>query len=769
MSAVTTLEKKKEKTIKEGVAEQVVDIKSGNEMAALSANHINFHVMGYYPITPSTQVPEELDRMKADGEHEIVMIPGDGEHGAAGSCYGASVGGGRVYNVTAANGLMYAMEQLPVQSGTRYSMLLNIACRSISGPLDIKCDHSDVMYALNSGWLIMMAKDPQRVYDFNIIGLKWAELEDVRLPVMVAYDGFFTSHQLRRVQYFKDKKTVQEFLGPFKPMITAVEPDKPVTIGPYMNEPDLINNKMQTHLAMVAASKRINEVFEEYGRLSGRYYSVIEKYKMEDAEVAIFILNSAYDTATQAVDNLRAQGKKVGAMSLNVIRPFPADEVREALKNVKVLVVCDRQDSYGSWGGNMTHEIKSALKDDPDNKTYVISRVWGIGGRDFYIEEAEELLGQGFQALQDKNAVPRFDYFGATPGDPEYKPMNLWTPIKKEESSPGIIKVEKDPESGKLKVKGVNLRALTKMPERIVPGHGACPGCGIFPSVGTFLKGIEGYVVMLWHTGCGMVVTTGYPYTSFRTTYIHNLFQNGAATMSGLVEMYHERQRRGEIPRDQEITFIMVTGDGGNDIGMGPTIGAAIRNHHFIILEYDNHGYQNTGAQLSFTSPPYMITSTSNVGPKQVGKQIFHKDTPQIMAATHIPYVFTACEVNPTDLIKKAAKAQWYARNEGLVFGKLLSFCPLSWRCEPRKAKQVLQLAVDSCFFPLYEVEHGITTLNYDPEAKGKKVPVIEWAKAMGRARHLAKPEYKEYIERFQAEVDRRWNRLKAMAEHPLL
>ena len=164
-----------------------------------------------------------------------------------------------------------------------------------------------------------------------------------------------------------------------------------------------------------------------------------------------------------------------------------------------------------------------------------------------------------------------------------------------------------------------------------------------------------------------------------------------------------------------------------------------------------------------------MITSTSNVGPKQVGKQIFHKDTPQIMAATHIPYVFTACEVNPTDLIKKAAKAQWYARNEGLVFGKLLSFCPLSWRCEPRKAKQVLQLAVDSCFFPLYEVEHGITTLNYDPEAKGKKVPVIEWAKAMGRARHLAKPEYKEYIERFQAEVDRRWNRLKAMAEHPLL
>ncbi|MCX7766258.1 MAG: thiamine pyrophosphate-dependent enzyme [Candidatus Sumerlaeia bacterium] len=217
------------------------------------------------------------------------------------------------------------------------------------------------------------------------------------------------------------------------------------------------------------------------------------------------------------------------------------------------------------------------------------------------------------------------------------------------------------------------------------------------------------------------------------------------------------------------ITFIMVTGDGGHDIGMGMSIGAAIRNHRFILLEYDNQGYQNTGAQLSFTSPPYMITSTSNLGPAQVGKQIFHKDTPQIMAATHIPYVFTAAEVNPTDLIRKAAKAQWYVRNEGMVFGKLLSYCPLSWRCEPRKAKEIIQLAIDCCYHPLYEVEHGKTTINYDPEAKGKKIPVIEWAKSMGRSRHLANPEYREYAERLQAEVDRRWRRLKAMHESPIL
>jgi len=140
------------------------------------------------------------------------------------------------------------------------------------------------------------------------------------------------------------------------------------------------------------------------------------------------------------------------------------------------------------------------------------------------------------------------------------------------------------------------------------------------------MKGLKGFVVVLFHTGCGMVVTTGYPYTSFKITYIHNLFQNGAATVSGVVEMFAERQRRGEIPAEEEITFLMVTGDGGNDIGMGPTIGAALRNHHMIVLEYDNEGYMNTGNQLSYCTPLGHATSTSHVGRAQKGKKTHHKD-----------------------------------------------------------------------------------------------------------------------------------------------
>ena len=151
-------------------------------MAALSAKHIDFHLMGYYPITPSTEIAELLDEMKAAGEHDIVMVPADGEHGAAGICYGAATGGGRVFNATSSQGLLYSLEQLPVQSGTRFPMLLDLATRAISGPLDIRGDHSDVYYALNTGWLIFMARDPQAVYDMNLIALRIAERADVRLP-----------------------------------------------------------------------------------------------------------------------------------------------------------------------------------------------------------------------------------------------------------------------------------------------------------------------------------------------------------------------------------------------------------------------------------------------------------------------------------------------------------------------------------------------------------------------------------------------------------
>ena len=748
------------------MVEQTVVYDSGNELAAYAAKQINYHMMGYFPITPSTQIAEHLDLLKSAGLHDVKLIPGDGEHGAAGICYGGTVAGGRVFNATSANGLLYALEQFPVQSGTRMPMVLNLACRTVSGPLSIKGDHSDIMYTLNTGWITLYAQTPQAVYDMNIIGLKVAE--KALLPIIIGFDGFFTSHQKRCTYVITHDEDVQGFVGEYHPPYSALDVEHPATFGSYMNEPDLINNKYQLHLAMEESRDIIDDVFKEFGDLTGRYYTAVESYKMEDAEAALFILGSSYGTAKVAVDELREAGKKVGVFTINAIRPWPKEGIYDAVKNIKALMIADRQDSYGAGGGNMSLEVKATLQ-DYKMAIDTASRVYGLSGKDFYVSDAKVLLEEAYAMSQNKQ-ITKFDYFGQYPGKEGYNPHQYFKPLTLEEQSPGITTVTENEETGKITVKGGIPIQSTKMPKRIVGGHGACPGCGIFTNLNILLKGIEGYVVLLFQTGCGMVTSTCYPKTAFRTTYVHNLFQNGAPTLSGIVEMYHEKQRRGEIPQDEKITFIMVTGDGGLDIGMGSAIGAALRNHGMIIFEYDNAGYMNTGYQLSYQTPKGAKTSTSHVGPAQKGKETFTKDSPQIFAATNIPYIATVAETNPTDFMKKAAKAQYYANHHGMAFMKAVSVCPLNWGHQPREALKIMEAAVNSCYHPLYEVEEGITALSYNPEKNNKKVPISEFYKLMARTKHIAmSPQYAEILEATQTEIDRRWERIKAKAEHPLL
>lgn len=795
---------------------------SGNELAAYAAKQINYHVMGYYPITPSTQIAENLDLMGAEGLHQVKLIAAEGEHSAAGICYGASAGGGRVFNATSANGLLYALEQFPVQSGTRMPMVMNVACRTVSGPLCIKGDHSDVMYLLNTGWIILFADSPQMVYDFNLLALKLAE--KVSLPVAVAFDGFFTSHQKQKCFVFSDDKTVQDYVGPKltrdNPEISAfarenttgencfysvLDLEHPISVGSYMNEPDIINNRYQLSLAMEEAYRKLPSMFEEFFLLSGRKLDFVTGYRHEDADILLFILGSSYHTAMVAVDRLREQGVAAGVVTLHVLRPFPAEELRRFCGNAKIIIAADRQDSYGAGGGNMSLELKAALQDLPEAEHHikVISRIYGLGGKDFYVEDALAL----FEEAVSGNAKT-FDYYGVTPGTEENasskktedtdlfqlphegdntsachkqadsdtttssachaKQPKYFAPLTEKDTVRSITTCSFDPEQGKMVVKGGLLKDATAMPKRLAPGHGACPGCGIPVNLNLLLMGIEGNVVLLFQTGCGMVVTTAYPKTAFRVPYLHNLFQNGAATLSGLVEVFHERQRRGEYP-EGDITFIMVSGDGGMDIGMGSAIGTALRNHRLILFEYDNGGYMNTGYQLSYSTPMGAKSSTSHLGSAQYGKTFFHKDMPEIMAATHLPYVATVSESNPGDFIRKAAKAAAYAKEFGTAYVKAISACPLNWGDNPKTERKVISAAVDCCYFPLYEVERGITTLTYDPENNHKKIPVAEWLGMMGRTKHLAKAEYASIAEEIQAEVDRRFARLKAKAEHPLL
>ncbi|HET9704510.1 MAG TPA: thiamine pyrophosphate-dependent enzyme [Vicinamibacterales bacterium] len=752
-----------------GAARQKTDFRSGNEAAALAAKDIGFHVMGYFPITPSTEVAENLARMQADGEHETMMIAGDGEHGAAGICYGAALGGGRVLNATSSQGLLYSLEQLPVQAGTRVPMVLNVAARTVSGPLDIRGDHSDLYFALNTGWIILCARDPQAVYDLNFAAVRIGEHPDVRLPVMVCYDGFVTSHQKRRIQLLDDPDRVRAFLGTRPDFPTPFDMAHPRTFGPYMNDPDLINNKVQLSRAMDAARLVIPDVFAELELLTGRSFAVLDSYGMDDAEAAVVLINSAAETAKDVADEHRARGERVGVLSPNVLRPFPSRLIRHALENVAAVTVGDRADSYGAGGGNLSLEVRAALQEDRRNRTLVVSRIYGLGGKDFDAADARVFFNEALTAAANGEVTTPFAYHGATAGQ-RGRAANPGLPPIPSDATRGMAHVTRDASTGGLSVELEPIWKMTEVPSRIAPGHGACPGCGYFPTFHQISRVLEGDIVVLYQTGCAMVVTTGYPSTAHRINYVHNLFQNGAATLSGLVEMYHERVRRGELPAAaEEPTFVMISGDGGMDIGMGAALGTAHRNHRLMILEYDNQGYMNTGAQLSYSTPFGHRTSTSEVGRAGAGKRYHHKDTAQIFASCHLPYVFTASEGYPEDLMRKVAKAQWYARREGLVYGKILSFCPLNWRTTDDAAEPVLQSAIDTCFFPLYEVEHGHTTLTYDPEASGRRKPVTEWLSLMGKTRHLAKGAHPEMVQGIQDEVDRRWRRLKAMHDHPEL
>ncbi len=733
------------------MVKQIPVIANGNEAVARAIIDIGYEVEGYYPITPSSDAGEEVSKAVAAGKTDLSFVIGTSELAVAGIVTGVAAAGGRAVDVTSANGLLLKMEELPAISGLGFPMVMNIATRDVSAPLNIKNGHSDLAAVLGVGWLIFMAPTVQASYDMNIIALKAAEA--VLLPAFVAYDGFHTSHGTRRINVFANQDEVRQFIGPKPKYPNILDVKNPHTLGPYMND-DLINTKVVLDEKMKKAYEILPSIFKEFGDLTGRYYSFTEVYGSDEPDATLVALNSAGEAAKVSVDDMTAEGKKVRLVVPTVLRPYPEKELVEAVGNAKNIVVAERVSQYGA-GNYLANEIGASLQ-KIGNKSTIISRTYGIGGLNFLPEDGVHMfeIGLAYPNVPEDEKTVR-GYHGAWAGDPDYKPVQTIDALTTEETT-----LNKDLER-------VNLKKLAEMPTRIEK-HSACPGCGIFTNLNLFLRGIDGHVVLLFNTGCGMVVTTGFPLTSFKVPYFHNLFHNGSSTATGIVEMYHRLRAKGEI--DEEITFVVVSGDGGDDIGMDQVIGAALRNDPFIMLEYDNKGYMNTGGQLCYTGFKGQRNSNAHVGPGQRGKLQHHKDIIDILRGTNAPYLFQAAESNARDMIEKARKAQATVRNGGFAFGKVFSVCPLNWGAEEAKGNEIVEKAVESCAHPLFEIEHGITTLNYDPEKRGKKIPVDEMFKTMGRAfSHMLKPDFADLLGEVQAEVDQRWARLKARAENPLL
>ena len=739
---------KKDKALKP----QEVWIGNGNEAVAKAIIQIGYDGEGYYPITPSSVAGQEVSKAFAAGETDIAFISATSELAAIGVCAGMAIAGGRVVDVTSANGLLLKIEEMPAIAGLALPMVLNLSTRDVSAPLNIKNGHSDLAACLGLGWIILCAPTVQATYDMNIVAIRLAEL--VNLPVIVAYDGFHTSHANRRIKIFADREDVRAFVGEKPNRLSILDVDHPHTFGPYMND-DLINSKVQIDAKMERAYEILPGMFKQYAERSGRDYSLVERYGPEDADVVMVMINTGGETAKDAVDKLTARGQKVAVVIPKVLRPFPEKELAEAVAGARTILVGERVSQYGA-GNYLANELGAALQ-RAGNQAQIVERTYGVGGLTLTAEDAEKLfeIAIKWPNLDDPDEQRRKWYYGAWPGTLDYDPPASIAPVTAREESLNI---------GNDKV---NLRDLSEMPVRFEK-HSACPGCGIFVNLNLFLRGIDGPAVLFFNTGCGMVVSTAYPYTTFKVPYFHNLFHNASSTATGVVEMYKRFRRQGKITED--ITFIAISGDGGTDIGMDQVIGAALRNDPFIMIEYDNKGYMNTGAQMCYTGIKGQRNSNAHIGPQQRGKTTHHKDVIQILRGTNCSYLFQAAESNPVDMIRKARKAQQTVREGGFVFGKLWSVCPLNWGMKESNGPAAVKAAVDCCLHPLYEIEKGVTSLNYDPEKRNKKIPVTEAIKLMGSGfAHLLRPDFADITADVQGEVDRRWKCLKAMAENEAL
>ena len=369
---------------------------SGNEAVANAMRQIDPDVVAAFPITPSTEIPQYFSTFVNNGQVHTEFVPVESEHSAMSACIGASSAGARVMTATSANGLSLMWEMLYIASSLRLPIVMSCVNRAVSGPLNIHNDHSDSMGARDSGWIQLYGETNQEAYDNILMAIRIAEHKDIQLPVMNCYDGFITSHSIENIELIEDDK-VKAFVGTRNPEHYLLNKDEQIAVGPLDVQPFLFEHKFQQARAMRKAKEVIKEVQKEFYEMTGRKYDLIEEYKMEDAEYAIVVLNSTAGTAKEAVDRLREQGIKAGLVKPRVYRPFPGEEIANALKNVKAVAILDKADGLNAVGGPLFTDTTSAMLVNNVTAPKAVSYIYGIGGRDVRVEDIESV----YKDLQD--------------------------------------------------------------------------------------------------------------------------------------------------------------------------------------------------------------------------------------------------------------------------------------------------------------------------------------------------------------------------------
>ncbi len=404
------------------VVKQEVSGLNGDEAVALAVKQSDVDVVAAYPITPQTIIVEKFSEYVANGEVNTEFMCTESEHSAMAACLAAAATGARVFTASASAGLALMHEMLFVTSGCRAPVVMAVANRALSAPLNIHGDHSDAIAERDSGWIQIYAENAQEVYDSILQAFRIAEHLDVQLPVMVGLDGFTLSHTLENVNVLADN-VVKEFVGTRqlpkvlthegKTVPYKLDPDNPMTMGPVALPNYYFEFKRQQEEAMRNASEVIQQVYAEYAQLSGRSYGdgLLEQYKLEDAEIVIVCLGSTAGTVKTVVDSLREEGIKAGLLRIRAFRPFPTEGIVKALSRVKAVAVMDKSMSFGGNGGAVFHEVRHALY-DAQGHPQVVNYIYGLGGRDTSPNQMRKIYEDLQNIMQAEHVDELIKYVG---------------------------------------------------------------------------------------------------------------------------------------------------------------------------------------------------------------------------------------------------------------------------------------------------------------------------------------------------------------------
>ncbi|MGO9377726.1 MAG: pyruvate ferredoxin oxidoreductase [Dissulfurispiraceae bacterium] len=383
---------------------------TGNEAIANAMRIANPDVCGAYPITPATEIMQRFTTFVSNGKVKTEMVLAESEHSAMSACIGAAAAGGRVATATSSQGMALMWEMLFIASGLRLPIVMGMANRALSAPINIHGDHSDGMGARDCGWIQLYSENAQEAFDNMLQAFRIAEHMDVRMPVMVGMDGFITSHAIQTMEWIDDE-TAAHFVGEYKSTNPLLDIKKPVSYGPLILADMYMEYRKAHEHVMSGVPNVVLDIAKEFEQISGRRYGLFEEYRLDDAEVAIVVMSSAAGTTKEIVDQYREKGIKAGVLKPRLFRPFPYIRIGEALKHVKAVAVLDRADCFGGSHGPLYVDIASALYQHAQ-RPLLINKIFGLGGRDYMPEQAEYVLDELVQIAKDGRVKSVKEYIG---------------------------------------------------------------------------------------------------------------------------------------------------------------------------------------------------------------------------------------------------------------------------------------------------------------------------------------------------------------------